>query len=420
MNALRFLPSLATLGAAQTGLFLVLARLYLPRPDQGRGRIALGLAQAVVAAVFIGFLFASRKGIELHGWLRFVIEPLLLCEVLSLPLLVLLGVPLSLARRLQPRAAHEPDASRRPDAARAQDAARDADIARRPGAAREPGPELLEPRRLFLARAATGLLGGTAALSAYGISEAERDPELTRRDIFLPGLPAALDGLTLLQLSDIHTGAFMTEARLARIARQAATLNADLVVLTGDLIDVSEQAAPAFTRAMRDLHGRLGTYAILGNHDYLASARAVERAVRDAGMTFLRNSGARVERGGASLWIGGVDDPSRDSPGGPGPALALRGAAPEEKRIMLAHRPQLFEECAGAGSDLVLSGHTHGGQVALSSAWSFARLLGPYTMGHYRKGASQLYVHRGMGTVGPAPLRLGSPPEIALLTLRRS
>jgi predicted MPP superfamily phosphohydrolase len=212
----------------------------------------------------------------------------------------------------------------------------------------------------------------------------------------------------------------MTEARLARIAQQAAALQADLVVITGDLIDVSEREAKAFTRAMRDLHGKLGTYAILGNHDYLASAAAVERAVRDAGMTFLRNGGARVERGSGSLWIGGVDDPSRDSPHGPRPVLALRGAAPEEKRVVLAHRPQLFDECARAGADLVLSGHTHGGQVALSPLWSFARLLGPYTMGHYRKGASQLYVHRGMGTVGPAPLRLGSPPEIALLTLRAS
>ncbi len=411
MNALRFLPSLATLVAAQTGLFLVLARIYLPRPGQRRARLALGLAQVVVAAVFIGFLFASRRGIELDGAARFVVEPLLICVVLSLPLLVLLGVPLSLARRL-PQRAKGPREKAAPEAARKFPAPEPA--------LESPAPDLVEHRRVFLARAATALLGGKAALAAYGIAEAERDPELTRREIFLPGLPEALDGLTLLQLSDLHTGAFMTEARLSRIARQAALLEADVVVLTGDLIDVSERAAPAFTRAMRDLHGKLGTFAILGNHDYFAGARAVEHAVRDAGMTFLRNSGARIERGSASLFIGGVDDPSRESSGGPAPALALRQAAPGEKRVMLAHRPQLFEDCARAGSDLVLSGHTHGGQIALSPAWSFARLLGPYTMGHYRKGPAQLYVHRGMGTVGPMPLRLGSPPELALLTLRRS
>lgn len=392
MSLLRFLPSLATLAALQIGLFLVLAKLYLPRADQRRKRAALALGQALVALVFVGFLFASRKGFELHGALRFAVELLLVCEVLSMPFLVVLGAPLSFARRLPPRA-REPKA-------------RD--------------QELSEPRRVFLARVGTGLLGGTAGLAAYGIAEAELDPQLTRRDIFLKDLPSGLDGLSILQLSDIHAGALMTEARLTRIARAAAALGADLVVLTGDLIDVSDQAAPGFTRAMRDLHGRLGTFAILGNHDYFAGARAVERAVREASATPLRNTGARIERNGASLWIGGVDDPSRDSLGGPVPALALRGAAPEEKRVMLAHRPSLFEPCARAGADLVLSGHTHGGQIALSPRWSFARLLGPYTMGHYRFGASQLYVHRGMGTVGPAPLRLGSPPELALLTLRRS
>ncbi len=86
---------------------------------------------------------------------------------------------------------------------------------------------------------------------------------------------------------------------------------------------------------------------------------------------------------------------------------------------MLAHRPSLFEFCAGAGAQLVLSGHTHGGQIALSPRWSLARVLGPYTMGRYWHDGAMLYVHRGMGTVGPVPLRLGSPPEIALLTLRR-
>ena len=132
----------------------------------------------------------------------------------------------------------------------------------------------------------------------------------------------------------------------------------------------------------------------------------------------LRNSGARVERGRGSLFIGGVDDPSRGALG-VDPARALRAAAPEEPRIMLAHRPSLFELCTRAGAQLVLSGHTHGGQIAFSPQWSLARLLGPYTMGLYRHEGAHLYVHRGMGTVGPVPVRLGSPPEIALLTLRR-
>jgi predicted MPP superfamily phosphohydrolase len=210
----------------------------------------------------------------------------------------------------------------------------------------------------------------------------------------------------------------MSEERMRQIARAAAELQPDLVVLTGDLLDVSPRAAAPFTRAFGELRGKLGTFAVLGNHDYFAGPGVAERAVRDAGAILLRNSGARVQRGKGSLFIGGVDDPSR---GGYGvePGKALRAAAPEEPSILLSHRPQFFEQCAKAGAQLILSGHTHGGQIALTRELSLARLLGPYTMGLYEKSGAHLYVHRGMGTVGPAPLRLGSPPEIALLTLRR-
>jgi predicted MPP superfamily phosphohydrolase len=209
----------------------------------------------------------------------------------------------------------------------------------------------------------------------------------------------------------------MSEERMRRIARAAMELQPDLAVLTGDLLDVSPLAAKPFSRAFGELRGKLGTFAILGNHDYFAGFPAVERAVLDAGATLLRNSGARIEKGRGSLFIGGVDDPSWASQGVDAPR-AFRAAAPEEPRIMLAHRPSLFEECAAQGAQLVLSGHTHGGQFALSPQWSLARVLGPYTMGLYQRGDARLYVHRGMGTVGPVPVRLGSPPEIALITLR--
>src|SRR5262249_23756681 len=140
----------------------------------------------------------------------------------------------------------------------------------------------------------------------------------------------------------------------------------------------------------------------------------------DAGQVLLRNSGVRIARAAGSLWLGGVDDPLiRDAGGEVDPKRALAGAAPEEPRVLLAHRPGLFELCASAGAPLVLSGPTHGGQLAMSHRLTPARLLGPHTFGHYRAGPAQLYVHRGMGVVGAAPIRLGVPPELALLTLRR-
>jgi predicted MPP superfamily phosphohydrolase len=376
MSAWRFLPMLIVLAAVQVGLWSSLCAAF--RIGK-RGQVALGIAQAALAAFFIGFLVLGRDGVQL-GWpLRaFVVEPLLAVEALSVPLMIVLSITVSAARRFEESAS----------------------------------------RRIFLRRAATGILGATGAAVGIGIEQAELAPQLSRHDIPIAGLHPDLDGLIIVQLSDIHAGALMTEERMRRIARAASGLQPDLVVLTGDLIDVSPKAAPHFARAFGELRGKLGTLAVLGNHDYFAGARAVENAVRDAGAVLLRNSGSRVERGKGSLFIGGVDDPSR---GGQGvdPVRAFRAAAPEEARLMLAHRPGLFEQCAAAGAQLVLSGHTHGGQIALSPRWSLARVLGPYTMGLYSLGASRLYVHRGMGTVGPVPLRLGSPPEIALLTLRR-
>ena len=280
---------------------------------------------------------------------------------------------------------------------------------------------LSDARRVFLSRAAVGLFGLAGVATAEGIHEAEGPPDVTRHDVFLQGLHPDLDGLTILQLSDVHSGMLMTEARMSAIATSAAALDADLVVFTGDLLDMSLSAGPPFTRAFSALHGRLGTFGILGNHDHYAGAKAAVRAVQDAGGVLLRNSGQRIARGKGSLWIGGVDDPMAAEAGGSvDPVKALRGAAPEEPRVMLAHRPQLFDKCAAAGSSLVLSGHTHGGQIAIGPAWSAARVLGPYTMGFYSLGGSQLFVHRGLGVVSAAPLRLGSRPELALLTLRRS
>jgi uncharacterized protein len=398
MIAFRFIPFLLILGCVQLGLYLTLRELFLPRPDQARARRWLALGQIALAVFFVSFMSASRSGFAPPGPLRtFVVEPLLATESLSIPLMLLLGLGLSIAKRLPKSPSERRSLGNLGVSSRVS---------------------LPEPRRRFLARAATGILGAAAATAAAGIAEAELDPVLSRHDIPIQGLHPDLDGLTIVQLSDIHAGTLMTEARMFRIARAAAALQADVVAFTGDLLDSSAKAAAPFTRGFRDLHGSLGTFAVFGNHDYFAGPEVAERAIRNAGATLLRNSGARIQRGNGSLFLGGVDDPSHGSQG-VHPDRAVRAAAPEEPRIILAHRPSLFDACAAEGAQLVLSGHTHGGQFALSPRWSLARLLGPHTMGLYSIRGSILYVHRGMGTVGPVPMRLGSPPEIALLTLRR-
>ncbi|HEX4383278.1 MAG TPA: metallophosphoesterase [Myxococcales bacterium] len=410
MIAFRLLPFLLVLACVQLGLFLTLRELFLPRPDQVWARRWLALALAALALFFVGFMTSARIGLVAPAPLRtFVLEPLLAAEALSIPLMLLLGLGLSIAKRLP----KTPSERRSLEAAAGESEQRSLED---PAASSR--VYLPEPRRKLLARAATGILGLAAATAAAGIAEAELDPVLTRLDIPIPGLHPDLDGLTIVQLSDIHAGTLMTEARMLRIARAAAALQADLVVFTGDLLDASAKAGAPFSRAFRDLQGRLGTFAIFGNHDYFAGADVAARAIRDANATLLRNSGARIERGRGSLFIGGVDDPSHGSLG-VDPVSALKAAAPEEPRIVLAHRPSLFEACSAQGASLVLSGHTHGGQFALSPRWSLARMLGPHTMGLYQTPRGALYVHRGMGTVGAVPLRLGSPPELALLTLRR-
>ena len=441
----RFVPLLLLIGSAQTGVYLCLRAIYLPRPEQRRARGALAAALWAGGGVFVAYLAAARAGVSLAPWQRWlIIYPVLSWYIFSFPLVILLGAAISVARRL-PRRGQRPPPPQTPEHGAHEHganehganehganehganehganhrAALDRDVPA-PLLVSEARARIAEPRRIFLARAATGLLGGAGLLAAAGVLEQERAPELTRHQIFLDGLHPDLDGLTLLQLSDIHAGPLITEERMARFSRQAAALSADVVVLTGDLLDISARAAEPFARGFAGLRGKLGTFAVLGNHDYYAGVGAAIDAVRAIGGTLLRNQGARIERGQGSLYLGGVDDPMGWDAGlgNVDPQAALRGAARGEPRIMLAHRPQLFALCAAAGAQWVLSGHTHGGQLAFSPRFSMARLITPYTMGAYRRGRAQLYVHRGMGVVAGAPIRLGSPPELALFTLRR-
>jgi predicted MPP superfamily phosphohydrolase len=411
MRFLGFLPILTVLASAQLGVYLSLRAIFLSRPGQRRARVLFAVLLAAGGALLAAYLHGTREGVSLPPALRWlVVYPVLSWYFFSIPLSVVLGLAVSVARRW-PRGVSAL-------------AAPSADPQPAPAAAPPPdrGMPIPESRRVFLARSATGLLGGAAVLSGVGLIEQEGAPPLTRHEIFLRGLHPDLEGLTLLQLSDIHAGSLIDEARMAALARRAAALAPDLVVFTGDLLDVSARAAEPFARGFAGLRGRLGTFAVLGNHDYYAGPGATIEAVRAIGGTTLINQGVRVERGSGSLFLGGVDDPIAWNlqTGRVDPQAALGKALRGEPRIMLAHRPQLFPLCADAGAQLVLSGHTHGGQFAFSPRLSMARLLTPYTMGLYRRGSSQLYVHRGIGVVAGAPLRLGSPPELALFTLRRA
>jgi predicted MPP superfamily phosphohydrolase len=280
-------------------------------------------------------------------------------------------------------------------------------------------------RRQFLARAtyAYGAVG--VGFSAYGIWNAERLPVVTRRTLVFPDLPAGLDGLRVAHLSDVHAGIHMSETKMREIVTLTNGLGADLILQTGDMIDISQSFIPDYVRAFRDLSAPLGVVTVLGNHDRYTGQDAVIRGVKDAGQVFVKNGVHVIERGGAALALVGIDDPHAwraDDPQDEDIDDALRVTPPAKEafRILLAHRPGAFDGAAPRAIPLTLAGHIHGGQFYLPVVgWSPGRLITKYVMGHFVQGNSQLYVSRGIGVVG-VPLRVFVPPEIELFELRRA
>jgi predicted MPP superfamily phosphohydrolase len=278
-------------------------------------------------------------------------------------------------------------------------------------------------RRRFLARATYAYAGAGAALSAQGIWSAYRLPAVTRRTLAFPNLPAGLDGLTLLHISDLHAGIHLGEDRMQGLVAQMNALRPELIVQTGDMIDISRSYIPAYVRAFRELRAPLGVVTVLGNHDRYTGEEEVIRGCRDAGQVFVMNGCHLIERRGAPLAVLGIDDPRNwkpDDPQATDVEAALRAAPAEAFRILLAHRPGAWDSAAPRGIELTLAGHIHGGQLYVPFlGWSPGRLITKYVMGHFQRGASQLYVSRGIGVVG-VPIRVFTPPEIELFTLRRA
>ena len=296
---------------------------------------------------------------------------------------------------------------------------------RRSPTAEPPNRSTAISRRQFLARATYAYAAAGVGLSAYGIWSAERLPVLTRRTLYLPDLPLGLNGLRIAHLSDVHAGVLMGEEKMKELVRQTNALGADLILQTGDMIDISQAYIPQYVRAFRDLRAPLGVVTVLGNHDRYTGQDAVIKGVRDAGQVFIRNESHIIERGGAALALVGIDDPRNwraDDPQEDDLDAALRRTPPaaEAFRILMAHRPGAFDGAIPRGIPLTLAGHIHGGQFYIPViGWSPGRLITKYVMGHFQRDASQLYVSRGIGVVG-IPLRVFAPPEIALFELRRT
>jgi uncharacterized protein len=236
-----------------------------------------------------------------------------------------------------------------------------------------------------------------------------------RHAIGLKRLPRELDGLKIVHLSDIHHGPFTAREQIERAIAVANSLQPDIIALTGDYISHEREYIQPCAEMLGRLRARCGVYAVLGNHDNWVDPALVTDLFRLAGIRVLNNEGMRFEDRGVSFWLAGVDDTMvglEDLP------LALAGSAADEMKLLLAHNPVILRRAARAGVDLVLSGHTHGGQVTWRSERSASgRVRRRILRGLGRRGETQIYVTRGLGTV-VLPVRYGCLPEVSLLTLR--
>lgn len=281
-------------------------------------------------------------------------------------------------------------------------------------------------RREFVRRSLW--VGGYAATGAgvitLSVGEARSMPKVREVELAFDDLPEAFHGYRILQLTDIHAGINMGVDQMVAVAELARRMEADLIAVTGDLIDWNPRDVDPYVRAFSRLRAPDGVVCVLGNHDYYTGVAEVIAGIERAGHTLLRNEHRAIERPGSRLVVAGIDDPRRygirfterdaqrlDL------RSALRGAPAGVFRILLAHRPDAFVGAAEEGIPLTLAGHTHGGQIALFG-WSLARLATPFDRGHFTLAGSRLYVCPGVGVVG-LPLRLGVPPEIALVRLKR-
>jgi predicted MPP superfamily phosphohydrolase len=271
-------------------------------------------------------------------------------------------------------------------------------------------------RREFLRWGFGAVALSPSGLTVYGALIGKERYELVERSITLPKLSSRLTGLRIVQLTDIHVGNFMKQAKLEWYVRAVNDLAPDVVALTGDFIGSSPHFIPACAAALEKLDARHGVFACLGNHDYWVGAERVTEALQAAGVQVLRNEARRLALKGAPLNIAGVDDPWR---GKTDVDRALSMCDPAGPTVMLCHQPDLFPAVAQRGIDLTLAGHYHGGQVklhCLGVTLSPAHLVSRFVEGLYLEGRSQLYVSRGIGITGP-PVRINARPEITLLHL---
>jgi len=264
-------------------------------------------------------------------------------------------------------------------------------------------------------------------LTLLSLSEAEPgssrppwlvDPEITHTPIWLSRLPSSFEGLKIVHLTDIHHSLFTPLEEVERVVHLANRLEPDIVALTGDYVTFSHAYIRPAARALGKLRARCGVYAVLGNHDFQVDPDQITQALRGHHIRVLRNAHHPLRVENKTLWLVGVDDLWWNSDDLSG---ALRAVPAREPKILLCHNPLGIWEASSHEIDLVLSGHTHGGQVRLPGirSWYRSKLGERFVEGWNQLHKTQIYVSRGIGKV-VVPIRVSCPAEIAVLRLRRA
>lgn len=279
---------------------------------------------------------------------------------------------------------------------------------------------LLVNRAALAEPTAVAVLGLAGLVTLIGLINARRIARVVNVAVPLANLPPALEGLKIVQLSDIHVGPTIKRGYVEAIVNRVNALDADLIAITGDVVDGTVEQLNAHTAPLGQLKSRHGTYFVTGNHEYYSGAMAWVAEFQRMGLQGLHNEHTVLSHAGESFVLAGVTDYSAaafEPAHASDPHAALAGSPENLPRILLAHQPRSAMAAAEAGFDLQLSGHTHGGQFW---PWNlFVPLQQPFTAGLRRLGQLTIYTSRGTGYWGP-PKRFGAPSEITLLRLSRS
>lgn len=266
---------------------------------------------------------------------------------------------------------------------------------------------------------ALGLACAALFLASYGMWQAVRVPDVQNVDIRVPGLPAAFDGFTIAHITDLHASALLRWPRVKGITDKLNALQADLILMSGDLADGSTLARRDDVAPLASLRATHGVFSCPGNHEYYSHYQEWMLALDGLGVTMLENAHTVITVNGQSLVIAGTTDIASAGYGLPAPSLAaaLAGAPANAPVILLEHRPGNARENAAAGVALQLAGHTHGGHITGMDR-IVARFNNGFVSGLYDLAGMPLYVSKGAGLWNGFPVRIGVPSEITRITLR--